>query len=93
MLFLTALEVIASRLFSATIISRRCRRREISARNSRVTASGKGRSSGRITSAKCAKTPASMLSVLANCPVALAKSLTWRGLTTTAGRSALTRAR
>src|SRR5688572_30397552 len=88
-----ALEAIAKRFLSATIISVICRRRVVCARSSTVKASGKGRTAGRTASPNRASTSASMLSVLANWPVALAKSLTWRGLTTTAGNSAQTRAR
>ncbi len=47
---------------------------------------------GRTASAKWARTPASRVSVLASVPVALAKSLTWRGLTTTTGSAAAARA-
>ena len=65
-----------------------CWRRPSRARNSCVWASGSGRGVGRITSAKCASARASNASVLANCPVARAKSRAGRGLTTTTGRPA-----
>ena len=60
-----------------------------------VPASGRpaaGRGVGRITSAKCASARASNASVLANCPVARAKSRACRGLTTTTGRPAVAKA-
>jgi len=54
-----------------------------------LIASGSGRTGGRTTSAKCANTPASIASVLANRPVALAKSRTCRALSTTTGSAAI----
>jgi hypothetical protein len=59
-----------------------------SAINSRLWASCKGQVSGWISSAKWAKTQASIASVLASRPVARAKSRTWRGLTTATGKPA-----
>ena len=53
-----------------------------------VSASRNGRSGGRTAWAKCANTWASRASVLANLPVALAKSRTCRGLTTTTEKAA-----
>ena len=91
--FLTGLAAPLSRLVSATIISVICRRLATRARNSNVTSSGIGRTDGRTASAKRLRIMASIRSVLANCPVALAKSLTWRGLTATTVSSALARAR
>ena len=44
------------------------------------------------TSAKWAMMAASMVSVLASWPMPLAKSRTWRALTTTAGRSSASKA-
>lgn len=60
-----------------------CGRRVTKAAKACVGSSGSGRGSGRITSANRTNTWASMASVLARCPVALEKSRTWRGLTTT----------
>ena len=57
-----------------------------------VSASRRGRTGGWIASAKWASTAASRASVLANFPVALAKSRTWRGLTTTTGSASAARA-
>ena len=70
----------------------RCWRRPRRTRRSRVWASGSGRGVGRITSAQCASARASNASVLANCPVARAKSRACRGLTTTTGRPAVANA-
>ena len=51
-----------------------------------------GHGAGRwAASAKRARTRASSVSVLASCPVARAKSRTWRGLTTATGSAALAR--
>ncbi len=69
-----------------------CWRRPKRARSSCVWASGSGRGVGRITSAKCASARASNASVLANWPVARAKSRACRGLTTTTGRPAVAKA-
>ena len=77
-----------SRFFSAVIISTTWRRRTTSASSSCVCSSRSGRTSGRMRSANRASTAASIASVLASCPVALAKSLTWRGFTATTGRAA-----
>ena len=57
-----------------------------------VSASRRGRTGGRTTSAKWARTAASSESVFASFPVALAKSRTWRGLTTTTGTASAARA-
>ena len=84
----TGVRALARRFFSAVSISTSCRRRVKMAANICVCASGRGRGSGRSTSAKCASTWASRASVLAHCPVALAKSRTCRGLTTTTGTPA-----
>ena len=75
-----------SRFFSAVIISTIWRRRVISASNFWVSWSLRGRISGRTASPNLAITWASIASVLASLPVALAKSLTWRGLITTTGK-------
>ena len=56
------------------------------------SASLRGRTEGRTASAKWARTAASKASVLASVPVALAKSRTWRGLTTTTGSAAAAKA-
>jgi hypothetical protein len=56
------------------------------------TASGRGLGAGRTASAKRARTSASILSVLASLPVALAKSLAWRGLTTATGKPSAAKA-
>jgi hypothetical protein len=45
-----------------------------------------GPGGGRPASATCAKARAARAAVVANCPVALAKSRAWRGLTTATGR-------
>ena len=68
------------------------RLRAVSELRTWVSASLRGRTSGRTASAKWARTPAPRVSVLASVPVALAKSLTWRGLTTTTGSAAAARA-
>ena len=59
-----------------------------SASSSRAASSGRGLGSARVTAAKWASTRASRASVLARWPIALAKSRTWRGLTTSTGRPA-----
>src|SRR5437879_3077990 len=86
----------ASRCCSATSISSNWRRRASQPCRACVCSSGSVRGSGRSASAKCAKTSASMRSVLASLPAARAKSRTCRGLTTTTGSwaavSAATRA-
>lgn len=79
---------LSSRFFSAVHISMSWRRRVRSALSACVYASGSGRKAGRTASANCASTAASRVSVLASLPVALAKSRTWRGLTTTTGSPA-----
>ena len=76
----------ARRFFSAVIMSTTWRRRTTRASSSCVSSSRSGRTWGRIRSAKSASTAASMASVFASCPVAFAKSLTWRGFTATTGR-------
>ena len=81
-----------SRWRSATIISMICRRRATRSASSRVASSGNGRISGLVASAKRAMTAASIGSVLARCPSALAKDQICAGLTTTTGRPAAARA-
>jgi hypothetical protein len=54
-----------------------------------TASSGWARGSGRTRSAKSARIWASIASVLASWPVALAKSRTWRGLATTTGNPAV----
>ena len=68
------------------------RLRAVSELRTWLSASLRGRTSGRMASAKWASTAASRASVLASIPVALAKSRTWRGLTTTTGSAAAARA-
>ena len=69
------------------------RRRRVSrALQACAWASGSGRGVGRTASATWARPWASRGSVLANRPVALAKSRAWRGFTTTTGRAASARA-
>ena len=70
----------------------RCWRRPRRARRSCVWASGSGRGVGRSTSAKWASARASNAAVVANWPVARAKSRAGRGLTTTTGRPAVANA-
>ena len=82
----------ARRFCSAVRMPISCWRRPRRARSSCVWASGSGRGVGRITSAKCARARASNASVLANWPVARAKSRACRGLTTTTGRPAVAKA-
>ena len=86
-----ATAALARRFSSAVSISTNWRRRATSALRAWVAASARGRTAGRTASAKWASTWASMASVLANLPVALAKSRTWRGLTATTGSPALPR--
>jgi hypothetical protein len=62
------------RFFSAVSMSMSDRRRVTKAARACVCSSGSGRGSGRIPSANRANIWVSMASVLANCPVALAKS-------------------
>ena len=81
-----------SRFFSETCMVITWCLRAVSELRTWVSASLRGRTSGRTTSAKWANTLASKASVLASVPVALAKSLTWRGLTTTTGSAAAARA-
>ena len=85
-LFVQRLAARARRLRSAVIISTSSRRRVTSALNARSCSVGKARTSGRMRSANSASIRASRASVLANCPVARAKSRTWRGFTTTTGK-------
>ena len=89
----TLLLVAAPRRFcSETSIVITCCLRAVSELSSWVSASRRGRTGGWIASAKWASTAASRASVLANFPVALAKSRTWRGLTTTTGSASAARA-
>ena len=81
----TALVAAPRRFFSETSIVITCCLRAVRELSSWVSASRRGRTGGWIASAKWASTAASRASVLANFPVALAKSRTWRGLTTTTG--------
>ena len=67
-----------SRFFSETSMVITWCLRAVSELRTWVSASLRGRTSGRTASAKWARTPASRVSVLASVPVALAKSLTWR---------------
>ncbi len=69
-------ETPARRLRSAVSISTSWRRRAISILSAWVWVSAKRRTAGRTASAKCARTRASMASVLASWPVALPKSHT-----------------
>ena len=80
------------RFCSATRISRSCRLRARIASNWRASSSGRSRTWGRIFSAKRARTLASIASVLARVPMALAKSRAWRGLITATGILAAARA-
>ena len=74
------------RFRSEVAIPNSCRRRSTSARSSRVSSSGRGRTGGLTASANCASTWASMASVLASQPVARAKLRTCRGFTNDTGR-------
>ena len=76
------------RLVSMPIISTTCRRRATSSPSAWACSEATGRAGGPIFSAKSAMTSASMASVLASLPSALAKFLIWRGLTTASGRPA-----
>jgi hypothetical protein len=76
------------RFFSAVNLPTTWRRRSTKAASDWLASVGKGRGSGWMASAKCASTAASSASVFASCPVALAKSRTWRGLTTARGKPA-----
>src|SRR6202453_4051086 len=67
------------------IISMIWRRRPTISARWFLSGSGRGRTSGRMRSAKRAITSASSVSVLAKRPMALAKSRIWRGLTTQSG--------
>ena len=69
-----------------------CRRRATRSASSRVALSGNGRVSGLVASAKRAMTAASIGSVLARCPSALAKDEICAGLTTTIGSPAAAKA-
>ncbi len=64
------------RFFSAVSISSSCRRQVNSTAKVRVSAFGSGRGWRRMTSANCANTWALSASILAKCPLALAKSRT-----------------
>src|SRR5512135_2907431 len=75
-----------------TCISSSCWRRDSRASSARTSAGGNGRAAGRTASAKWARTSASMRSVLASRPVALAKSRAWRGLIAAVGMPAIWRA-
>jgi hypothetical protein len=80
------------RFFSAVSILTSCRRRAVSAWRCLTCLFLRGRGWGLTASPKRANIWASMVSVLANLPVALAKFRTWRGLTTTTGRLAAAKA-
>src|SRR3954469_25108639 len=91
--FLTGLLAIAPRrFFSAVSISTIWRLRARIAENSRVSSSGMALGVGRTASAKWARTSASIRSVLASLPVALAKSRAWRGVMAAGGMPATWRA-
>ena len=77
---------------SAPIIATIWRRRATRSASNRVCSSGSGRGSRFVASAKCAMTPASIGSVLALWPSALAKARTCAGLTTAPGNPAAPRA-
>jgi hypothetical protein len=64
------------RLFSAASIPSSCLRRATIACKARISRSGRGLGTGRTASAKRANIDASIRSVLASFPVALAKSRT-----------------
>src|SRR4030042_535431 len=81
------------RFFSAVHISTSWRRRLFSASSSCASGVGRGRTSGRTASAKRAMIWASILSVLARVPVALAKSRICRGFISTGKRPRETSAR
>ena len=76
---------------SAVIISTIWRRRATRSARSWVASSGRGRTAGLVASTKRAMTAASIGSVLARLPSAVAKARTWAGLTTATGRPALAR--
>jgi hypothetical protein len=80
------------RLFSAVSMPTNCLRLASIPCKARISASGRGLGAGRTTSAKRARTSASILSVLASLPIALAKSLAWRGLTTATGKPSAAKA-
>ena len=83
----------ARRLTSMTRISTSWPRRDSRASSARCSGAGAaGRGSGRTASAKWARASASIRSVLARRPVALAKSRAWRGLTAATGMPAACRA-
>ena len=84
----TSFEALRRRFFSAVIMMTNCRRRAISPSSALWASSGRDLTSGRILSANLARTWASIRSVLARIPWALAKSRTWRGLITAAGNFA-----
>lgn len=73
---------------SAPIIATIWRRRATRSASNCVSSSGKGRIAGFVASTKWAITPASIGSVLARLPNALAKARTCAGLTTTTGSPA-----
>src|SRR3954467_12633012 len=88
--FLTGLLAIAPRrFFSAVSISTIWRLRARIKENSLVSSSGTALGVGRTASAKWARTSASIRSVLASLPVALAKSRAWRGFTIATGMAAM----
>ena len=70
----TSLVALCQRLDSAVIISITCRRRLSKDDSSRANSSGTARGMGRTAERLWANTLASMASVLASLPVALAKS-------------------
>ena len=70
------------RIFSAARMSTSWRRRPTRSISALRSSSGSGRGCGRLASAKAAMIFASRRSVLARKPRLLAKSRTWRGLTT-----------
>ena len=85
--FIRSVAAIDRRFFSIVSMSTIWRRRLRSSSSSLASGVGRGRGSGRMASANRAKTRASIWSVLASTPVALAKSRTCRGLTTATGYS------
>ena len=77
-----------SRFLSATKIATTWRQRPSMAPKTWVSASRNGRIGRRTASPKWARMRASSLSFLASWPVDLAKSRSWRGLTTATGNAA-----
>ena len=84
----TRAAAIPRRFFSIVSMSTIWRLRINNASSSRLCSSFSGRTSGRMVLAYSASTRASMRSVLASFPQALAKSRTWRGFMTTTGNPA-----